>query len=192
MNPQTPREIPCLETPRCLLRLAEPRDAPAMLDYFVRNRAFLAPTSPTWPADFFTLEYMQQRVQRSIDEFEREQSVRLFLFEHRADARVLGTITLDRLHRGPFQACYMGYALDQHEQGKGVMHEALQAAIGYAFAECKLHRIMANYMPTNARSGALLRRLGFVVEGYARDYLRVDGQWRDHILTSLTNANWKP
>lgn len=46
---------------------------------------------------------------------------------------------------------------------------------------------MANYVPTNERSGRLLRRLGFTVEGYARDYLFIDGAWRDHVLTSLTN-----
>jgi ribosomal-protein-alanine N-acetyltransferase len=46
---------------------------------------------------------------------------------------------------------------------------------------------MANYIPTNERSGLLLKRLGFAVEGYARDYLLINGQWRDHVLTALTN-----
>jgi ribosomal-protein-alanine N-acetyltransferase len=69
------------------------------------------------------------------------------------------------------------------------MFEALQALVRYAFEDLKLHRIMANYMPANERSGRLLRRIGFVVEGYARDYLHLDGAWRDHILTSLTNPN---
>lgn len=50
---------------------------------------------------------------------------------------------------------------------------------------------MAAYLPHNQRSAKLLKRLGFVVEGYACDYLTIDGQWEDHILTSLTNCNWK-
>ena len=67
------------------------------------------------------------------------------------------------------------------------MYEALTAAIDYVFTDLKLHRIMANYIPVNERSARLLRRLGFTVEGYARDYLFIAGEWRDHILTSLTN-----
>jgi ribosomal-protein-alanine N-acetyltransferase len=30
------------------------------------------------------------------------------------------------------------------------------------------------------------------VEGYARDYLYINGCWEDHILTSRTNPDWKP
>jgi ribosomal-protein-alanine N-acetyltransferase len=60
------------------------------------------------------------------------------------------------------------------------------------FGELGFHRIMANYLPHNERSGRLLRRLGFVVEGYARDYLYIHGAWRDHILTALTNPDPRP
>lgn len=48
---------------------------------------------------------------------------------------------------------------------------------------------MANYLPQNQRSAALLKRLGFSVEGYARDYLKINGEWQDHILTSLVNSD---
>ena len=41
-----------------------------------------------------------------------------------------------------------------------------------------------HYQPNNERSGRLLRSLGFTVEGYARDYLYIDGAWRDHVLTA--------
>ena len=72
------------------------------------------------------------------------------------------------------------------------MSEALGAGIGHIFGPLALHRIMANYLPTNERSGRLLRRLGFVVEGFARDYLYIDGAWRDHILTALTSPDATP
>jgi ribosomal-protein-alanine N-acetyltransferase len=69
------------------------------------------------------------------------------------------------------------------------MFEAARAGIRYIFEAVRLHRIMANYMPRNARSGALLQRLGFVVEGSARNYLYINGKWEDHLLTSLTNPS---
>jgi ribosomal-protein-alanine N-acetyltransferase len=31
-----------------------------------------------------------------------------------------------------------------------------------------------------------LQRLGFRVEGLARNYLYINGAWRDHVLTALT------
>jgi len=66
------------------------------------------------------------------------------------------------------------------------MKQALTLANEYIF-ERGIHRIQANYLPINERSGFLLKRLGFVIEGYARDYLFINGKWSDHILTSITN-----
>jgi ribosomal-protein-alanine N-acetyltransferase len=30
------------------------------------------------------------------------------------------------------------------------------------------------------------------VEGYARDYLLINGRWEDHVLTGIVNPDWKP
>src|SRR4029077_11941499 len=94
--------------------------------------------------------------------------------------------------RGPLQACFLGYALGERHQGTGVMTEALRLAIDYMFREMHIHRISANYMPHNTASAAVLKRLGFTVEGYSRDYLRIEGRWQDHILTSLLDPEWTP
>ena len=88
---------------------------------------------------------------------------------------------------GAFRACLLGYHVDCGSEGKGYMTEAVSAAIRYAFDGLKLHRIMANYVPHNERSARLLERLGFVVEGRAKDYLFIHDRWQDHVLTSLTN-----
>ena len=69
------------------------------------------------------------------------------------------------------------------------MSEALRAATAWIFGELRLHRIMANYRPENARSGRVLERLGFVREGFAKDYLFIDGAWTDHVLTALTTPH---
>ncbi len=78
--------------------------------------------------------------------------------------------------RGSFHACYLGYSIAQKWQGQGLMFEALTAAIRHMQRTQHIYRIMANYMPDKKRSGALLERLGFEKEGYAKDYLLIDGQ----------------
>ncbi|EKT56688.1 ribosomal-protein-S5-alanine N-acetyltransferase [Providencia rettgeri Dmel1] len=45
-------------------------------------------------------------------------------------------------------------------------------------------------MPHNMRSGNLLTKLGFEREGYAKQYLQINGEWRDHVLTALTDNTW--
>jgi ribosomal-protein-alanine N-acetyltransferase len=92
--------------------------------------------------------------------------------------------------RGAFQAAYLGYNISQDQQGKGLMTEALTAVIDYVFTEINLHRLMANYRPENLASARVLEKLNFTIEGFAKNYLMVDGQWCDHVLTSLTNPNW--
>ena len=101
-----------------------------------------------------------------------------------------GNVSFTEIVRGIFQACYLGYGLAQARQGQGLMREALRGAIAHAFGPMGLHRIMANYLPHNRRSANVLKSLGFTVEGYARDYLRINGRWEDHVLTSLTNESW--
>ena len=64
---------------------------------------------------------------------------------------------------------------------------ALTTALDYMLVELNLHRIMAAYIPTNARSEKLLLSLGFEKEGYAKSYLKIAGRWQDHVLTSLIN-----
>jgi ribosomal-protein-alanine N-acetyltransferase len=48
---------------------------------------------------------------------------------------------------------------------------------------------MACHLPENIRSAKVLRRLGFVVEGYARDFVKVNGKWCDNILLSLLHPD---
>jgi ribosomal-protein-alanine N-acetyltransferase len=179
-----------ITTPRLTLRLATPQDVPGIVRYFGENRAFLGPWEPRRAERFYTDAFWAEQVERNRDEAAADRSLRLFIFPNDAPGEVIGTVGFTEFVRGIFQACYLGYGLSAAREGLGLMREALRAAIAHAFGPMRMNRIMANYVPHNRRSGNLLKALGFQVEGYARDYLRIDGRWEDHVLTSLTNPDW--
>jgi [ribosomal protein S5]-alanine N-acetyltransferase len=186
-------DFPVIKTTRLLLTLPGVEAAPRVLAYVKENEEHFAPWTPPVPSSYYTESYWRERLASARSEFKRGQSLRLIFFERQhTNERVIGDCSFTEIIRGPFQACFLGYKLDVRAVGQGLMYEALEAAIAYVFDDLKLHRIMANYMPANERSGRLLRRLGFNVEGYARDYLFIAGGWRDHILTALHHPKPAP
>jgi len=192
MEATHPRAYPQLRTRRLTMRLYEEGEIGAVIDYYRRNAEFLTKWEPLRPADFLTTIYWRQFATRCREEFEADIALRFFLLPSSAPTRVIGYVGLFNFVRGAGQFCTLGYSLDEQMQGKGLMTEALEAATQYAFEDLRMHKVMANYIPHNDRSGRLLKRLGFSVDGYSRDFLMINGRWEDHILTSLTNPRWKP
>jgi ribosomal-protein-alanine N-acetyltransferase len=182
--------LPEFKTPRTILRLARIDDVPAILRYYTENNSYLSHFEPLRFPEFYTDIYWYEQVKQSLNEFRTDRSLQLFLFKKENENAIVGSINFRNFLRGVAQSCTLGYSLEEVSQGKGYMTEALQVAINYVFTDLNMHRITASYLPHNQRSGMLLKRLGFVVEGYARDYLMIEGKWQDHILTSLTNHNW--
>lgn len=183
--------LPSIESNRLILRLLNVGDLACVLDYHRRNQEHLMPYGPVWPENFLTEEFWSKQIERNLDEFNSDRSLRLFLFDKADRVSIIGNVSFGGILRSAAQFCYLGYGLAKDKQGCGYMTEILPEAFKYVFAELSIHRIMANYMPSNERSGRLLKRLGFVIEGYARDYLCLNGRWEDHILSSLTNPNWQ-
>lgn len=176
-----------LNTERLRLLIPGPAYAEPVLEYFVRNRSHLEPWEPQRVRGFYTVKFWRDQLAFSRDEAEAGLSGRYFLIDAGRlgrDALVVGTANFTSVVDGVFAACVLGYGLDANKEGQGLMYEALARLIP-AFAQARhLHRVMANYRPENTRSGRLLERLGFIVEGLARDYLYIDGAWRDHVLTA--------
>ena len=62
------------------------------------------------------------------------------------------------------------------------MTAAVRALLPFAFGALRLHRVEAACIPSNAASVRLLEKTGFTREGYAREYLCINGIWQDHLL----------
>lgn len=203
-----PRAPVTIATTRLVLTQPAPEDAARVLAYYELNRAHLEPWEPARTREFYSVRHWAERLRRNREDLQQDQALRLFLLL-RPDARgrpadevdpahaaegptgdVVGSVNYTQFFRGPSMTCKLGFSLCHRHEGKGLMREALEASLDHVFDELGLHRVEAAYQPHNVRSGALLRRLGFVVEGYARDYLHLAGAWRDHLLTAKTNPRW--
>jgi len=180
-----------LVTTRLVVRLVHERDAYRLAEYYAGNRAFLKPWEPVRDESHCFPSGWQARL-GLITEMHRQGTAYYFIMLDPEESEIYGVANFSNVLRGSFHACFLGYSLAEKWQGQGVMYEALQSAIRYMQHQQQMHRIMANYMPHNTRSGNLLTRLGFEREGYAKDYLMIDGKWRDHVLTALTYTGWTP
>ena len=191
--------LPELDTGRLKVRLARPGMEAALARFLSENYAgHLDRWSPPPVQGFFTATFWRERLAIAVEELQADRAVR-FVLQMRApgdaaatpvDAPIVGTCNYTNIVRGAFHACHLGYQIARQSQGQGLMAEALTATNAFMFDAMRMHRLMANFRPENARSRALLNRLGFVEEGLARDYLFIDGAWRDHVLTSLVHPRF--
>ncbi|MEJ6596846.1 MAG: GNAT family N-acetyltransferase [Gammaproteobacteria bacterium] len=170
------------------IRLIDTKDANALADYYARNRTHFLPWEPVRGADFYEVETMFNRILEAEGAFYADQQVKLGVFnlQHR---RMIASIDFSQIVRGPLQSCFVGFSIDAQHQGQGLMQEFMPWCLEYMFNHFNIHRIMATYMVKNDRSQALLERLGFEKEGYAKSYLNIAGTWEDHILTALVNPS---
>lgn len=176
-----------LETARLVLREPVDEDAPALLAYYVRNESRLAPWEPEHVGSVaHHLRWIAWRRGESATDHGRS-----FLAFDRADpAPLVAVINLYNIARGTSHSAMLGYSLDGEYEGRGYAREAVEAVVRYAFDTLNLHRVSADYQPHNERSAGLLKRLGFVIEGHARELVYLRGVWRDHVLTARLNPNW--
>ena len=103
----------------------------------------------------------------------------------------MGSISLSQIFHGLFRSAYLGYQIGADFAQQGYMTEAIALMLRYAFADLKLHRLEANIQPGNVASIALVKRAGFLKEGYSRKYLKICGRWRDHERWAILIEDWR-
>ncbi|MGB8275205.1 MAG: GNAT family protein [Alphaproteobacteria bacterium] len=153
------------------------------------SREFLAPFESTWPRDALTRRAFHRRVRRHAAD-RREGSAYHFLIFHADDGTLLGGINLTNVRRGTVQSGSLGYWIGAPFARRGFMTEALRGLLSFAFLGLGLHRIDAACLPENAASQRLLEGAGFTGEGRAREYIRIDGAWRDHLTYGILRSDW--
>ncbi|WP_426011194.1 GNAT family N-acetyltransferase [Caulobacter sp. DWR2-3-1b2] len=175
---------PRLEGGKVVLRLPRLSDYKAWSALRTQSAAFLEPWEPTWPKDDLTRAAFRNRLGAYARELETGEAFPFFLFR-RDDATLIGGVRLFHIRRGVAQSAVLGYWIGQPYARRGYMLDGVRAAVDFAFGEMGLHRLEAACMPENAASASVLLKSGFLEEGYAPAYLKINGEWRDHRLFGM-------
>ena len=154
------------------------------------SRAFLTPWEPSWPPDALSRANFRARLVRYAEDWRTDQGYNFFIFRVE-DGALVGGIGLSNLRRGVAETASLGYWIGEPFARQRYMSAALPQVLDFAFDRLRLHRVEAACLPTNVPSRALLVRTGFQQEGYARDYLLIDGKWQDHLLFAILRKDWR-
>jgi len=152
------------------------------------SREFQVPWEPRWPQDSTGRMAYRRRLHAVATEWRNDEGYGFFVFR-RGDDALLGGINLSQVRRGVAQTASLGYWIGAPHARKGYMTDALATLLPYAFRQLGMHRIEAACLAGNAASRRLLSKLGFREEGLARQYLRINDRWQDHVLYGLIESD---
>ena len=173
--------MPAIAGDGVVLRVPQVSDFAEWAALRAASRDFLTPWEPTWPADDLTRASFRRRIKRYAEDQRSDLAYAFFVMRKR-DNVLVGGLTLANVRRGCAQAVSLGYWMGAAHARQGYMTAAVNAVVPFAFGTLRLHRIEAACIPANAASVKLLEKTGFKREGFARQYLCIDGLWQDHLL----------
>ncbi len=171
------------------LRVPVSADYGAWAELRALSRMHLTPWEPAWTRDELSRAAFRRRLRHYQRGLREDAGYSFFIFADDGDGALLGGVSLSNVRRGVTQAVSMGYWVGAPYAGQGLMTRAVRATLPFVFGRLGLHRAEAACMPSNHASIRVLEKTGFEREGLARDYLCINGAWRDHILFSCLEAD---
>jgi len=178
-----------LSADRLHLRLPQLHDYEEWAALRRQSEDFLQPWEPVWGKQELTQRGFKKRVKYYQRGMKEGSAYALFLYDRQGD-RLLGGVTLSNIRYGVIGSCALGYWIGAPFVRQGFMTEAVGAVSPFAFDRLRLHRLEAACLTSNKASIALLRKCGFRREGVARKYLRINGEWRDHLLFAMLEEDY--
>lgn len=185
-------DTPVLKGPRVTLRAPRSADYAAWRDLRRQSRDFLKPYEPRWSEADLSRRVFASRLKRGRQESRAGTDYTFFIFLRQGESEVLvGGMTLSNIRRRAAQFVNLGYWMGKPYAGSGLMSEAVGVVLPFVFDTLGLHRIHAAFLPSNTASRRVLEKNGFKEEGFAENYLQIDGKWCDHVLFGLTRERYE-
>lgn len=149
------------------------------------SRDYLTPWEPSWAPDELSRAAYRRRLRRYVQAERAGSGMMYFVFDRKTGA-LTGGAQLSNVRQGIAQsAASLGYWMGRRHAGRGLMTDAVVTLVRHAFDRLGFHRIEAACLPSNVASRRVLTKAGFSAEGTARKYLRINGEWQDHLLFAI-------
>lgn len=166
------------------IRVLNSDDASDLLEYYTRNKDFLSKFEPHRDEEFYTVEVQKQSLIENYKEFIKGEGAHFGIYKAE---KMIGRIRIYNIVHGVFKSAFIGYSMDEQYQGNGYMKEAVSLVVTYAYEELGLHRIEATTLVDNEKSQRVLKACGFNELGICKEYLHINGKWRDHVIFYKNN-----
>ena len=183
-SPNHPAFDPILVRDPVFLRTGKLSDHAQWAALREESREHLIAWEEDWAPHHLTISAFKRRLASAAQDARRGGGLSLFIFR-RDDRALVGGVTLTNIRYGASRSGILGYWIGAPFARQGYGSAAVKAVVDHAVDAINLHRIVAACQPGNAASQNLLERCGFKQEGLARDYLKINGAWRDHLIYSL-------
>ena len=175
---------------RIHLRPPKRRDALKWQKLRLASKDFLIPWEPSWD-NFSCSRRAYMRFLKNSNYLANMDRAYSFLIFNNIDKDLLGGINVGNVRRGVSQSASIGYWIGKKYSRKGYMYEALKILLPSLFIDLRLNRVEATILEENIASKNLLTKIGFKKEGTLRNYLKINGSWRDHIIYGLLQNDCK-
>jgi ribosomal-protein-serine acetyltransferase len=167
------------------LMLLEERHAPDVFNLVNINRDHLREWLP-WVDGTKSLDDSRNFIRSSLEEFARSDGFDAGIFQDDALAGLVGLFNVNLTGRAE-----IGYWLAENFTGRGLVTRACASVLEYAFEHRKLRRVIIRCGVGNDASCAVARRLGFTLEGVARDEGWLYDHYISHNIFSLLEPEWR-
>src|SRR3954468_22877702 len=179
-----------VRTPRLFIRPMRAEDRAQFVSFYERSWTEMAPWFPTRRSG----ETFEQTFEKTLEKGNKgaadASEFRLVGFTR--ENQLVAFFGLMQIVRGAFESGVASWCVHSQFTRQGLCTEGVMGVLDLAFAAppvgLGLHRVQANVIPTNTPSVRVAEKAGFRREGLGRNYLKINGEWRDHAFFAKLSA----
>lgn len=163
-----------------VLKILDTSHTGEVLDFYKRNKDSFEKYETDKPSNFYTYTFIYNLLKAEYNACIHGKHIRFFLYDNSVSDKIIGSVSFTDI-KSSMKSCIIGYKIDEKYRRMGYGRRMLTMVLKIMVTEYGMHRIEAYILPGNDASVNLARTMGFISEGSAYAYAKINKEWRDHL-----------